>query len=66
MPIATLDASSSNTPPGSDAPDRCGNVRTVQAILGHVSRLSTQIHLRGANLDQMSDAMSGRTYGQPA
>jgi integrase/recombinase XerD len=47
----------------SDVLDRCGNVRTVQAMLGHVSLQSTQIYLRRASLDQLRDAMSGRTYG---
>lgn len=47
----------------SDSLDRCGNVRTVQAILGHQSLATTQIYLRRANLDQMRAALEGRTYG---
>jgi integrase/recombinase XerD len=48
----------------SDALDKCGNVRTVQEILGHASLSSTQIYLRRANLDQMREALEGRSYQQ--
>ena len=46
----------------SDVLDRCKNVRTVQAMLGHASIATTQIYLRRANLDQLREAMSGRDY----
>ena len=47
----------------SDVLDRCGNVRTVQAILGHASLATTEIYLRRADLGQMRDALEGRSYG---
>lgn len=50
----------------SDALDKCGNVRTVQEILGHASLSSTQVYLRRADLDQMLEALEGRSYGEPA
>ncbi len=46
----------------SDVLDRCGNVRTVQQMLGHASLQTTQIYLRRANLDQLREAMGGRSY----
>jgi site-specific recombinase XerD len=46
----------------SDVLDRCGNVRTVQVMLGHASLNTTAIYLRKASLEQLREAMSGRTY----
>lgn len=48
----------------SDMLDRCHNVRTVQAALGHVSLATTERYLRRASLDQMRAAMDGNW--QPA
>ena len=39
--------------------DRCGNVRTVQGALGHVSLATTERYLRCADLDEMRAAMDG-------
>jgi site-specific recombinase XerD len=47
----------------SDVMERCKNIRTVQAVLGHASLSSTEIYLRQANLAQMRDALEGRAYG---
>jgi integrase/recombinase XerD len=46
----------------SDVLDRCGNVRTVQRMLGHASLATTQIYLRRASLGQLREAMDGRDY----
>ena len=46
----------------SDVLDRCHDVRTVQAMLGHVSIATTQIYLRRADLSRMREAMAGRDY----
>lgn len=46
----------------SDVLDRCGNVRTVQQMLGHQSLATTEIYLRRASLDQLRAAMDGRDY----
>jgi site-specific recombinase XerC len=43
----------------SDMLDRCGNVRTVQAALGHQSLATTQRYLRPASLEQLRAAMGG-------
>lgn len=48
----------------SDVLDRCGNVRTVQVMLGHSSLATTQVYLRRASLGQLREAMDGRDYGQ--
>lgn len=37
--------------------ERCGNVRTVQDALGHISLATTERYLRHANLDEMRAAM---------
>jgi site-specific recombinase XerC len=37
--------------------DRCGNVRVVQEVLGHVSLATTQRYLRHATLEQVRAAM---------
>jgi site-specific recombinase XerD len=37
--------------------DRCGNVRTVQGALGHVSLATTERYLRTPDLDVMRSAM---------
>lgn len=50
----------------SDVLDKCGNVRSVQIMLGHASLATTQIYLRRASLGQLRDAMEGRSYGRPA
>lgn len=46
----------------SDVLDRCHDVRVVQQMLGHQSLATTQIYLRRASLDQLREAMEGRTY----
>ena len=46
----------------SDVLDKCGNVRTVQTMLGHQSLATTQIYLRRADLGQLREAMAGRDY----
>lgn len=46
----------------SDVLDRCGNVRTVQAMLGHQNLNTTAIYLRRASLQQLREAMEGRDY----
>lgn len=46
----------------SDVLDRCGNVRTVQQMLGHRSLQATQRYLRRASLGQLREAMEGRAY----
>jgi integrase/recombinase XerC len=40
----------------SDVLDRCGNVRTAQALLGHESLATTQRYLRKASMEQMRRA----------
>ena len=39
--------------------DRCGNVRTVQQALGHVSLATTERYLRTPDMDAMRAAMDG-------
>jgi site-specific recombinase XerD len=39
--------------------DRCGNVRTVQACLGHANVATTDRYLRPATIEQMRAAMGG-------
>jgi site-specific recombinase XerD len=46
----------------SDVLDGCGDLRVVQAMLGHQHLSSTSIYLRRAQLGQMRDAMEGRSY----
>lgn len=47
----------------SDVLDRCGDLRTVQEMLGHAQLTSTQIYLRrAAATDRLAAAMAGRTY----
>lgn len=46
----------------SDVLDHCGNVRTVQQMLGHTSLATTEVYLRRASLSQLRKAMKGRTY----
>jgi integrase len=41
----------------SDLLDRCGNVRVVQAALGHQSLATTQRYVRTASMDQLRQAM---------
>lgn len=50
----------------SDVLDVCGDLRVVQAMLGHEHLSSTSIYLRRAKLDQLRAAMEGRDYGQAA
>lgn len=46
----------------SDVLDACGDLRIVQAMLGHGHLASTSIYLRRANLGQMREAMEDRLY----
>ena len=46
----------------SDVLDNCGDLRVVQAMLGHQHLSSTSIYLRRAALGEMRDAMAGRNY----
>ena len=50
----------------SDVLDVCGDLRVVQAMLGHTHLSSTAIYLRRAKLDQLRTAMEGRDYGRAA
>lgn len=48
---------------GSDVMERCGDVRVVQAMLGHARVETTARHyLRPVPLDSLRDAMEGRKY----
>jgi len=51
---------------GSDVLDQCGDLRVVQAMLGHEHLSSTSIYLRRAALGQMRTAMEGRDYNAAA
>lgn len=46
----------------SDVMDKVGDVRIVQAMLGHVKIETTAVYLRPVPLDQMREAMEGRNY----
>lgn len=46
----------------SDVLDECGDLRIVQAMLGHRNLATTSIYLRRANLGDMRRAMEGRRY----
>jgi site-specific recombinase XerC len=46
----------------SDVLDKCGNVRTVQTMLGHKSLATTEVYLRRASQGQLREAMEGRDY----
>lgn len=50
----------------SDVLERCGDLRVVQAMLGHEHLTSTAIYLRRADLGSMRAAMEGRTYRHAA
>lgn len=47
----------------SDVLDQCGDIRVVQRILGHANIATTSRYLRIARLDQLRDALEGRSYG---
>jgi integrase len=49
----------------SDVMDSSGDIRIVQAMLGHVRIESTAFYLRPVPLDKMREAMEGRNYGSP-
>ncbi len=42
--------------------DACGDLRVVQAMLGHAQLTSTAIYLRRAGAEQLRSAMEGRDY----
>lgn len=46
----------------SDVLDNCRDIRLVQKMLGHTKLSTTEIYLRIANLDDVAEAMEGRTY----
>lgn len=46
----------------SDVLDRCHDLRVVKELLGHLHLSSTEIYLRGADLNQLRAAMAGRSY----
>ena len=50
----------------SDVLDRCGDLRVVQAMLGHEHLSSTSIYLRRAAIGEMREAMEGRDYADVA
>lgn len=47
----------------SDVLDACGQIRWVQAMLGHRNLSSTEVYLRIADLGDVATAMEGRDYG---
>lgn len=48
----------------SDVLDECGDLRVVQAMLGHRNLATTSRYQRRAAAKQMAEAMAGRTYGR--
>ena len=46
----------------SDVLDECGDLRVVQAMIGHIHLATTAVYLRRADLAQMREAMAGRDY----
>jgi integrase len=50
----------------SDVLDRCGDLRAVQAMLGHENLSTTAIYLRRTTPDQLRAAMSDRNYREAA
>ena len=49
----------------SDVMDKVGDVRIVQAMLGHARIETTALYLRPTGLDKMREAMEGRDYSRP-
>lgn len=48
---------------GSDVMDRCGDIRVVQQMLGHLEVQTTaRYYLRPASAEKLRDAMAGREY----
>ena len=46
----------------SDTLDACGDLRVVQAMLGHANVATTSIYLRRSTIGEMREAMSDRRY----
>lgn len=46
----------------SDVLDACGDLRVVQAMLGHANVATTSVYLRRSTIGEMRDAMSERRY----
>lgn len=49
----------------SDVLDHCGDLRVVQAMLGHENLATTAIYLRRASASKMREGMGGRDYSAP-